>query len=174
MSEIGCKYETETKAKDSDTGWQRTAILTIFRTLLGASFAFKPAQIMGCVQLWLNCDWPLTDQQTNRSVHGYQCIYNFITPNLPVILPVILPAVNPCNMLPLFSCLHSWSILFQKSLILGLVKGHYQHYSQPYFSKCPPVDFLLAFLSISPPTHILQEMLKEKNSKNKTIKHLPL
>ena len=44
-----------------------------------------------------------------------------------------------------------------------------QHFYQPYFSKCLPVDIFLTSLSISLHTHILQRMLKDNNSKNNTI-----
>ena len=50
----------------------------------------------------------------------------------------------------------------------ALSKVNMKHSSLPYFSKCT-VDIFLASLSISLPTHILQKMHKDNNSKNTTM-----
>ena len=99
MVEIGCKYERETETKDTDNSWRRTAILTIFRAPLSASFASPREAIpslAGGTQggfcsdltaLWLiDSDWLLTDR---LSVGTY---VDEISKHLKI--PVILPAVN--------------------------------------------------------------------------------
>ena len=160
---IGCKCERKVETKDSDKGWQKTAILTIFRAPIGVSSASSARSVPprrwrpGWLLLWLDCSshWRLT----NCSIRVY------IISQRPRVL-VFFSAVNPRDMLPLFY-LHCWNIIFKKSLIEDFSKIKTQHPSSSHFSKCTPVDIFFTSLSIPLSTLILQKRYKDNNSNKK-------
>ena len=84
-------------------------------------------------------DWPSTLWLTITAC-GYLCIYNFPMPMRPSCQPTwpassCQPTWAAFTHALLSSCLHSWNVLFQQSLIDGSVKGQYATYSQKFLKS---------------------------------------
>ena len=108
---IGCKYEREAETKDLDTGWRRTVILTFFLNHIVNS-VFSALHLFFLDGRFSTGGLPGTTLPTPGHSPATDWLFS---PWIPVYIwfhyayafPVRLPAVNPCDLLPLFSCLHS-------------------------------------------------------------------
>ena len=132
--------------KDSDFDWWRTAILKLFLTHVVILYLrhYVFASLMGGSQSGAAPLWAPTSYSMNMSdysVCGYLCIYNTNT-----FLLVLLPALNPHDLLPLFSCLHSWNIQFRNSQFNRSVKG--QYVTQLYHVHIPSPTHIYIYIYI--------------------------